>query len=520
MLNKEVGKMVEERKANQGFFEKILSGIERVGNKLPDPITLFVILAVVVIVISWICSLFGVSAVHPGTGKTMTVINLLSKDGFRQIWSKAVTNFSGFAPMGIVLVAVIGTGVAEKSGFLSALIQKMLGGVPPVLVTLILIFICVNGNVAGDSAFVIMPPLAAATYLSMGRNPMVGMFTAFATVAAGFCATVVIALTDTMAYGFTEGAARLLDPNYAASPAINYYFLVVSCIILTLVGTFVSEVLIAPRYAHVDLSKYGKNEQKALTPQEEKGLKYALRALAVTVVVVVLMCLGSDPLLGDPAQGGSITSAAAPFMSGLVVTVTVLFFVPGAVYGFASGKYKNDKQMFADITLAFKDMAPYIVLCFFCAQFTNYFGWSNLGVIIAVKGAELLKAMSFTGIPLLIGVVIVSCIINLFIGSASAKWAILAPVFVPMLLLLDLDPAVTQIAYRIGDSITNPLSPLFYYFPVILGFAHRYEKDTGMGTVIANMIPFSFCFTIVWLLQLVAWAMLDLPLGPGGKIFL
>ncbi|MDR1979589.1 MAG: AbgT family transporter [Synergistaceae bacterium] len=512
--------MEVEQNGKQSAGGGILAWIERVGNRLPDPITLFVILAALVILISWICSLFGVSAVHPGTGKTMTVINLLSKDGFRQIWSKAVTNFSGFAPMGIVLVAVIGTGVAEKSGFLSALMQKLLSGVPPILVTLILVFICVNGNVAGDSAFVIMPPLAAATYLSMGRNPMVGMFTAFASVAAGFCATVVLALTDTMAYGFTESAARLLNPDYAASPAINYYFLVVSCLILTVVGTLVSELLIAPRYAHVDLAKYGKNEQKALTPEQAKGIKYALRGLAVTVVVIALMCVGSDPLMGDPEQGGSITSPSAPFMSGLVVTVGVLFFVPGAIYGFVSGKYKNDKEMFADITLAFKDMAPYIVLCFFCAQFTNYFGWSNLGVIIAVKGAELLKALNFTGIPLLVGVIFASCVINLFIGSASAKWAILAPVFVPMLLLLNLDPAVTQIAYRIGDSITNPLSPLFYYFPVILGFAHRYEKDTGMGTVIANMVPFSFCFTIVWVLQLVVWVLMDLPLGPGGRIFL
>jgi aminobenzoyl-glutamate transport protein len=398
--------------------------------------------------------------------------------------------------------------------------RKMLTGVPPVLVTLIIVFISVNGNVAGDSAFVIMPPLAAATYLSMGRNPMVGLFTAFASVAAGFCASVILALTDTLAYGFTEPAARMLDPSYAASPAINYYFLVVSCILLTLVGTFVSEKLIAPRFAHVDLAKYGKAEQTSLTPTEEKAIKSALRGLAVAVVVVVLLCLGSDPVMGDPAQGGSLTSPNAPFMSGLVVTVAVLFFIPGAIYGFVSGKYKNDKQMFADITLAFKDMAPYIVLCFFCAQFTNYFGWSNLGVIIAIRGADLLKTLNFTGIPLLIGVVIASCIINLFIGSASAKWAILAPVFIPMLMLMNLDPAVTQIAYRIGDSITNPLSPLFYYFPVILGFAHRYEKDTGMGTIIANMVPFSFLFTIAWLLQLVAWVMLDLPLGPGGRIFM
>jgi aminobenzoyl-glutamate transport protein len=458
--------------------------------------------------------------VHPGTGQTLTVVNLLSKDGFRRIWSLAVTNFTGFAPMGIVLVAVIGTGIAEKSGFLAALMQRMLTGVPPFLVTLIIVFICINGNVAGDSAFVVMPPLAAAVYLSMGRSPMVGMFTAFASVAAGFCAAVILNMSDTLAYGFTESAARLIDPSYTASPAINFYFLFVSCIILTLVGTVVSEKIITPRYAHVDVAKYGKVDHIGLSPQEAKAMKYALRGLGVAALIIILMCLGSDPLMGDPDQGGSLTSPRSPFMSGIVVTIAVLFFVPGAIYGFVSGKYKNDKQMFADITLSFREMAPYILLCFFCAQFTSYFAWSNLGAVIAIKGADLMKAMNFTGIPLLLGVILASCLINLFIASASAKWAILAPVFVPMLMLLDFDPAVTQAVYRIGDSITNPLSPLFGYFPILLGVATRYEKDTGIGTIIANMLPFSLCFTVVWLVQLVLWVMMDLPLGPGGPIFL
>ncbi|MEG1799085.1 MAG: AbgT family transporter, partial [Synergistaceae bacterium] len=200
--------------------------------------------------------------------------------------------------------------------------------------------------------------------------------------------------------------------------------------------------------------------------------------------------------------------------------VTLMLFIPGAVYGFASGLYKNDKDLFASISDAFRDMAPYILLCFFCAQFTNYFAWSNLGAVVAIKGAGILTALHFSGIPLLIGIIFVSCIVNLFIGSASAKWAILAPVFVPMMMLMNLDPAVTQAAYRIGDSITNPISPLFSYFPLILGFARKYEKNIGIGTIIANMIPFSMAFTVVWIVQLIIWVLLDLPLGPGGAIFL
>ncbi|MDR2529200.1 MAG: AbgT family transporter [Synergistaceae bacterium] len=508
--------------AREGVPTKgFLAWIERAGNKLPHPISLFIILAATVLVVSWLCAIFGVQATHPGTGATVTVVNLLSKEGFRKIWSLAVTNFSGYPPLGVVLVAVIGTGVAERSGFLAALMRRMLLKVSPVLVTAIIVFVCISGNVAGDSAFVVMPPLAAATYLSMGRNPMVGMFTALASVSAGFCACAILGISDALAYGFTELAARMIDPNYAASPAINYYFLLTSSFLLTLTGVLVSEKVLIPRYAGIDLARYGKvDSERELTPQERKGLKAAFKAFCAAALVVALMCLGSDPFMGDPAKGGSIMAPSSPFMSGIIVTVTVLFFIPGAVYGFVSGKYGNDKQLFADITNAFRDMAPYILLCFFSAQFASYFNWSNLGAIIAIKGAGVLKSLNFTGVPLLIGIVFTACLINIFIASASAKWAILAPVFVPMLMLLNLDPAVTQVAYRIGDSITNPLTPLFSYMPLILGFAQRYEKDTGMGTVIANMFPFSFSFTIVWLIQLSVWVTLNLPLGPGGNIFL
>lgn len=511
---------MSKEKGKKKLLDRILNGIEVAGNKLPDPATLFVLLATLIVVLSGIFSAMGVTAVHPGTGETLSVVNLFSKAGVRMMWSKAVTNFSGFAPLGMVLVAVIGSGAAEKSGFLAAFMQKMLGSAAPAFVTFVIIFVGINGNIAGDAAFVVMPPLAAIIYLGMGRHPLLGMFTAYAGVAAGFCANIALGLSDALAYGYTEAAAQMIDPNYVASPAINYYFLIASCIVLSIVGTILTEKFMAPRFEGQDLSKYEYDKAAAqLSPKQHKALNLAGLSFVITVVVIIAMCLGSDPVLGDP-ETGSLMASTSPFMSGIIVTVSIILFVPGAVYGFASGRYKNDKALFADIVDAFKDMAPYILLCFFCAQFTNYFSWSNLGAIIAIKGADLLTAMNFTGIPLLVGLVIVSCIVNLFIGSASAKWAILAPVFVPMMMILGYDPAVTQVAYRIGDSITNPLSPLFYYFPLILGFARRYEKDTGMGTIIANMIPYSVTFTVTWLILLVIWAMFNLPLGPGGGIFL
>lgn len=506
--------------AKKSLMDRFLNAVEAAGNKLPDPATLFILLAVLVLVLSAVFGAMGASAVHPGTHKVIKVVNLLTVDGFRMIWSKAVSNFSGFAPLGMVLVCVIGAGVAEKSGFLAAFMQKVLGSAAPAIVTFTIILIGINGNVAGDAAFVVLPPVAGVIFLGMGRHPLLGVFCGYASVAAGFCANLMIGMSDSLAYGFTEAAAQMIDPNYAESPAINYYFLVVSCIVLSLVGTFITEKFMAPRFAGADLSKYELDADTLnLTPKKSAAVTKAVIATVIGIIILVLLCIGDNPILGDP-QTGSVMDGKSPFMTGIILTVTLVLFIPGAVYGFASGKYKNDKDMFTDISQAFKDISSYILLCFFCAQFTSYFAWSNLGAVLAIKGAGLLQAMNFTGIPLIIGLVIVSCIVNIFIGSASAKWAILAPVMVPMMMILGYDPAVTQVAYRIGDSITNPLSPLFYYFPLILGFVRRYEKDTGMGTIIANMLPYSIAFTAAWIVLLAVWVMLDLPLGPGGGIYL
>lgn len=506
--------------AKKTLMDRFLNTVEAAGNRLPDPASLFILLAVVVVLLSCVLGTMGTSAVHPGTGKVIKVVNLLSVSGFRMMWGKAVSNFSGFAPLGMVLVCVIGAGVAEKSGFLAAFMQKVLGKAAPAIVTFVIILVGINGNVAGDAAFVVLPPVAGVIFLGMGRHPLLGVFCGFAAVAAGFCANLMLGMSDSLAYGFTEAAARMIDPNYMESPAINYYFLVVSCFVLATVGTIVTEKFMAPRFAGADLSKYEIDPDAAvLTPEKSKAVNKAIIAVIITLLAIFAMCVGADPILGDP-KTHSVMNGGSPFMRGIILTVTIVLFVPGAVYGFASGKYKNDKDMFADVSQAFKDISSYILLCFFCAQFTSYFAWSNLGAVIAIKGAGFLQAMHFTGVPLIISLIFVSCIINIFIGSASAKWAILAPVMVPMMMILGYDPAVTQVAYRIGDSITNPLSPLFYYFPLILGFARKYEKDTGMGTIIANMLPYSIAFTIAWVILLTIWVVFNLPLGPGGGIYL
>lgn len=326
--------------AKKSLMDRFLNTVEAAGNKLPDPATLFILLAVLVLVLSAVFGAMGASAVHPGTHKVIKVVNLLTVDGFRMIWSKAVSNFSGFAPLGMVLVCVIGAGVAEKSGFLAAFMQKVLGSAAPAIVTFTIILIGINGNVAGDAAFVVLPPVAGVIFLGMGRHPLLGVFCGYASVAAGFCANLMIGMSDSLAYGFTEAAAQMIDPNYAESPAINYYFLVASCIVLSLVGTFVTEKFMAPRFAGADLSKYELDADTLnLTPKKSAAVTKAVIATVIGIIVLVLLCIGDNPILGDP-QTGSVMDGKSPFMTGIILTVTLVLFIPGAVYGFASGKYK------------------------------------------------------------------------------------------------------------------------------------------------------------------------------------
>lgn len=509
---------MEETKKKSGI-DRFLDSVERAGNKLPDPITLFLYLAVIVVLISWLCSALGVSVVNPANGETVTVTNLFSVYGIQYLWSNVITNFSGFAPLGMVLVAVIGSTAAEKSGFLVALMERFLGKSKGWIVTMVVIFLGINLNIAGDAGFVVLPPLAAILYMSIGRHPLLGMYTGFAAVAAGFCANIALGLSDALAYGFTEKAAQMIDPGYSQSIAVNWYFLIVSCIILTAVGTVLVEKVMVKRFpiTKEELAKFDFDEEAAnVTPEQKKALGKA--GIAFLIFVAVILVLSLTGVLAD--ETGSLTNSAAPFTKGIVWTVTLALFVPGVAYGVAIGKYKCDKDVWKDISQGFAEMGSYVFMCFFISIFTNFFSVSKLGTVLAIAGADGLKAIGFTGVPLMIGLIIVSCIVNIFIGSASAKWAILAPVFVPMMMLMGYDPAVTQVVYRIGDSITNPLSPLFTYMPVVLGFAHKYDEKVGLGTIIANMLPFSITFAIAWIIQVIVWVALNLPLGPGGGIYL
>ncbi|WFD10538.1 AbgT family transporter [Tepidibacter hydrothermalis] len=503
---------------NNKLFSRFLNGIEIVGNKLPDPVTLFVILCALIIILSKVLFMANVSVVHPLTQKTVNVVDLMSKDGLRGILTGIVGNFQGFPPLGLVLVVMLGAGVAEKSGLMESALKNSISKVPKSLITGMIIFAGILANAAGDAGFIVLPPLAAIVFLGIGRHPLIGMFAAYAGVAGGFSANVMVSMIDVLLAGFTIPAAQMIDPSYQATPAMNFYFLLASTIVILIASVIITEKIIAPRF-----DKYeGDSDSEAvseITEDEKKGLKWAGISLFLIVAILVGLCIGDNAFMKDP-ETNSLLASKAPLMKGLVPIITLIFFIPGLVYGKVTKRIKNDKDVVTMMGQSMSEMGMYIVLAFAASQFLALFTISNIGVIISVKGAESLKNMGFTGFGLIIGFIILSGFINIFVGSASAKWAIMAPVFVPMFLLLDYNPAVTQVAYRIGDSITNPISPLFPYFPIILAFARKYDKEAGMGTIIANMLPYSIVYGIIWIILMVVFMQFNIPLGPGAGIYL
>lgn len=507
----------QSQKPKVGLLENILNKIEKIGNKLPDPVSIFAILSILVFLISLIASKYNVSVIHPSTNESISVVNLLSKEQLRLFLAKIVPNFQGFAPLGLVLVTMLGAGVTEKTGLMEVLMKQSVNKVPKKLLTITIIFAGIVANAAADAGFIVLPPLAALVFMSVGRHPLVGMFAAYAGVAAGFSANIMVSMIDVLLAGFTGPSAQMIEKSYIANPAMNMYFLAVSAVVLSLVGGFITEKYIAPRFeghAHDGDA----SESNAITDIQLKGLKYSILSLVLVVLVIIGLSIGKSAFFVDETTG-SILSNNSTLMQGMVPIITILFLVPGLVYGVVTKSIKNDKDLVSIMGSSMSDMGMYIVLAFAAGQFLYLFNASNLGVVLSIKGALSLQSAGITGKGLIVAFILFASFVNLFIGSASAKWAIMAPIFVPMFLILGYDPALTQVAYRIGDSITNPLSPLFPYFPVLLAFAKKYDKNIGMGTVIANMLPYSVSFGVVWIILLLIFMVFNLPLGPGGGIY-
>ena len=492
----------------------VLDFIERVGNKLPHPYILFLWLCLILAVVSCVLSMVGTSVVNPTSGETVAVQNLLSTDGVKWLLTNLLTNFQNFTPLGLVLAMQMAIGFSERVGLLNTAMRKAILGVPMWALTATVLFLGINGSIASEASIIVVPSLAAAAFAAVGMHPIAGLLAGYAATNAGFTASLIPAGTDVLLSGVTESTARLMVPDFTVNPTCNWYFMIVSTFMLTVVGVWVNKVFIVPRLGQY---KGAAAEKKSdITAAEKKGLKAAgIFTLAYIALFAVLTIPQNGMMRGED---GSILNGV--LIQGLVPILIIFFILVGVVYGIAAGTLKKADDVPAFMAESLTSLTGYIVLVFVIAQFIDMFSYTNLGMIIAVNSADLLQAAGFTGMPMIIFFILLCCVVNLFMTSGSAKWYIFAPILVPMLMTLGYSPAFAQVIYRIGDSCTNAITPIYPYIPIALGMAKKYDKDFGMGSLIALMLPYAMAFLVSWILLLIAWVFLNLPLGPGATVFL
>lgn len=500
----------------KGLINIFLNGVERAGNALPHPATLFGMFALLVLILSAVFAYFDISAIHPGNGKVYEVVNLLSKDGVHLILTKMVVNFTKFAPLGIVIVAMLGIGLAENSGLISVVIRSMVLYSPERILTFIIVFAGIMSNLASSVGYVLLVPLAGTIFMAIGRNPIAGMAAGFAGVSGGFSANLVLGTIDPLLSGLSEEAAHLVDKTYSVNPTSNYFFMVVSTFLIAGLGTWITEKIIIPRLGPYKNDDIEKEEIHRLTKVEKKAL---FKSFMVFFGFVVLILIGLIPENGI-LRGDNGELLKSPLLKGVVAVLFLVAGLMGLIYGFATGKYSNDADVMKGMAESMKSLAGYLVLVFFAAQFVEYFNWSNLGIILAINGASFIQSLELGLIPLVILFVCFTGLINLVMGSASAKWALMAPIFVPMFMFLGYSPELTQVVYRVGDSVTNIISPMMSFFALIIVYFQKYDKNAGIGTIVSTMLPYSIIFFIGWVLMLIIWIYFDLPLGPGAGVML
>lgn len=512
----------------------ILTTIERLGNKLPDPIMIFVWLILFLMILSQIGAWLGWSASLPYSGQeapqwgeledgvlTFRATSLFNEENMARLLTEMPKTLSGFAPLGLVLVIVLGASVAEKAGLFSALIRGSLRNAPQVIMTPLVAIIGMVSHHASDAAYVVFIPLAAILYAAVGRHPLVGLAAAFAAVSGGYAGNITPGQIDVLLFGFTQEAARIVEPGWTMNPVGNWWFILAIVFLFTPIIWFVTDRIIEPR-----LGAWGKEPDEELqaelakadlTPEERKGMRLAgLATLAVIGLFASLTLLpGYTPLIDETKEG---TAQMQPFYSALIAGFFLLFVSTGLAFGIGAGSIKSSNDALRMMQDGIRSMAPYIVFVFFAAHFVAMFNWSRLGPIIAIDGAIVLKDFGLSAPFLLVSVLLLSSVLDLFIGSASAKWSALAPVVVPMFMLLGISPEMTTAAYRMGDSYTNIMTPLMSYFPLILTFARRWDKDVGVGTLLSLMLPYALCFMVAGITMTILWVALDLPLGPGAQV--
>ncbi|MFL0800104.1 MAG: AbgT family transporter [Agarilytica sp.] len=495
------------------WVSRVLDKIEKHGNRLPDPAVIFVVSLVFVWLLSAVFSQLTFSALDPRTGQAIEIVNLLTGDRLADFLSRMVTIFTGFMPLGVVLVAMLGVGVAEHSGFIGAVIKRLMDATPRRLLTPSIVLIAIVSHTATDVGYVLVIPLAGAIYYAAGRHPLAGVAAAFAGVSGGFSANFIPSAIDPLLQSFTQSAAQIIDPTIQVNPLNNWGFTSLSCLLIVAIGWYVTDKVIEPRLKNTEVNA----EEDELPVIAELSAKES-RAMRVAIVVLILGIGGLiGILLPDSSpfrdQQGALASYKAPIMRSIVPLIFLLFVVPGIVYGFMAGVYKRSNDVIHSMTKAMQGMGYYIVIAFFCALFIDAFSKSNLGALMAIEGALVLQALQLPSMVTIVGLIFLTAFVNLFVGSASAKWALLGPIFVPMLMQLNISPDLTQAAYRLGDSSSNIITPLMPYFPLVVVYCQKYVKGMGVGTLISLMLPYSIVILCCWTAFLLMYWALGIPLG-------
>ncbi len=499
----------------------LLDKVEKIGNKLPHPIALFAILAVGTVILSCILANLGVSVVgetlNAETGqmemKTYTVVNMISRSGLAYIIGNAASNFTSYAPLAPVLVAMLGIGVADNAGYISAVLKKVLEVAPAKAIVPILVFSGVMSNVSGDAGYVIVIPIGMMIMHACGRHPLAGLAATLAGVSGGYSANMLLGLVDAQLAGITQEAAHILNPEYEVSAACNWYFMAVSTILLTIIGTIITEKIVEPRLGVYTGDAKLDSENTVLSKKESGALKKANLVLLAVVLFLVACAVPQNSFLRNADSGSLISNS--PLMSGLTFLLAILFFTAGVTYGANTGYFKNHRDVCKEMGNAMSSMGSYLALAFVAAQFIKYFSYSNIGNLISIAGADFLMAVNLHPMLLIICFILFCALMNFLMASATAKWTLLAPIFVPMLMKVGISPELAQVAYRIGDSSTNIVSPVMAYLAVMIIYAQKYEKNAGLGTIWSMMIPYSIAFLSFWSVLLLTFMALGLPLGPG-----
>lgn len=510
--------MTKQNKPKVSFIHKALNGVEIIGNRLPDPSILFFLMCIGLAVVTWLVSLFHVSVKHPGTGDNVAVKSIISKDGITMIFNDAVQNFSEFPALGLVLSVMLGIGIAEKTGYFDKLMIQVVQKAPKKFIVPCIIIIGILGNAAGDAAPIVLPPLTAIVFIKLGYHPIAGLAMAYAAALGGFSANFLIGMSDALLYAFTKPATNIVSDNIQTNVAMNWYFIAASVIVLLPAVYWVTMKIVIPRLGTYDVTDSDitrDDSDSTLSAKEQRAVFWANISFIAVIVLIVVTAIPQNSFLRNAKTGSLLNDA--PIINGVGLLILILFLVPGLVYGIMTHKLANSKDLGKMLADAMASMGSFIVIVFFAAQLLAFLEWSNLGIIVAVKGAALIQGQN--GIVLIIGIILLSSIINLLIGSASAKWGILAPIFIPMLVLVGFHPAFTQMLYRIGDSITNPITPMMPYLPLLLSYAQKYDPNMKLGSLLSSLMPYSIVLGIVWPLFMIAWFLLGWPLGPGGPIF-